>query len=510
MSNNAKLASTVIQTTIDLGVTHFVICAGARNVPLIFDLAKRESIQLWNHFDERAAAFFALGLAKAELRPAAVVTTSGTAVAELLPAVIEACYAGIPLILITADRPVHFRGSGAPQAIEQVDIFHGYVSQFLDLSYRDEYYEEIYWNRKSPLHLNVCFEEPAADEPTTSPPLKINPPSIPKSDELLPSFDKPVAIIGELQKSDRDSVIRFLKKLQIPSWFEATSGLRENDELADFRIDTESTIAKLAPKEVIRIGGVPSLRYWRDLETDDSVKVINLTRTGFSGLARNQKVATYPLSILDNDFSDSIVSNESFNTIESTENQLSKHPESEPAIITRISEIISSDAAVFLGNSLPIREWNLAASHNVMHPNCFANRGANGIDGEVSTFLGISEGFDETWGIFGDLTSLYDLNAPWILGQLHTGKRRIVVLNNGGGRIFSRLPAMKSLGPNAMAMTENHHQIQFSAWAELWGIEHLVWKPGPDEWQLPQTDATIIEVQIDQAKSEAFWSDFQK
>ena len=130
------------------GVEDFCVCAGSRNSPLIAVLNGALSF-----VDERSAAFFALGRAKLRDRPVAVVTTSGTAVAELLPATIEAFYSGIPLVLITADRPARYHGTGAPQAIEQEEIFGPYAARS---------FEE--WKRDRPLHINIEFDEPLIDE----------------------------------------------------------------------------------------------------------------------------------------------------------------------------------------------------------------------------------------------------------------------------------------------------------------------------------------------------------
>ena len=123
----------------------------------------------------------------------------------------------------------------------------------------------------------------------------------------------------------------------------------------------------------------------------------------------------------------------------------------EPRWFQFLSEAIPAGAAVLLGNSLPIREWNHAAAFEDRGLRCFSCRGANGIDGALSTFFGLSDDDAESWAIVGDLTALYDLSAPWILNQLAPGKRRIVVINNGGGRIFSKLPALADLADGERA-----------------------------------------------------------
>ena len=130
------------------GVSEFCVCAGSRNSPLLAVLGTSDA-RLFSFVDERSAAFFAIGRIKQHGRPVAVVTTSGTAVAELLPATIEAYYSSLPLVLVTADRPARFRGTGAPQCIEQEGIFGSYASTEL--------------NGSSPTHINVEFDEPLID-----------------------------------------------------------------------------------------------------------------------------------------------------------------------------------------------------------------------------------------------------------------------------------------------------------------------------------------------------------
>ena len=146
--SNIAAARAVIERVRKLGVVDFCVCGGSRNAPLIAALGTG-----YTFVDERAAAFFALGRAKRDSRPVAVMTTSGTAAAELLPATIEAYYSGVPLILITADRPARFRGTAAPQSIEQVGLFGVYAATDVDA-----------WNRRTPLHINVEFDEPLIDE----------------------------------------------------------------------------------------------------------------------------------------------------------------------------------------------------------------------------------------------------------------------------------------------------------------------------------------------------------
>lgn len=149
---NVHRASRLIDDVRAAGATEFCVCAGSRNSPLLVVLGTRDDVRLYSFVDERSAAFFALGRMKLHGNPVAVVTTSGTAVGELLPATIEAYYSGLPLMLITADRPARFRGTAAPQSIEQEGIFGVYA----EVSLED-------WSRTKPLHINIEFDEPLID-----------------------------------------------------------------------------------------------------------------------------------------------------------------------------------------------------------------------------------------------------------------------------------------------------------------------------------------------------------
>jgi 2-succinyl-5-enolpyruvyl-6-hydroxy-3-cyclohexene-1-carboxylate synthase len=150
--SNLEIARGVVELVHSFGVTDCCVCAGSRNSPLIVAFAS-SGLHLYSFVDERSAAFFALGRAKLQAQPVAVLTTSGTAVAEMLPAAVEAYYSGVPLVLISADRPARYRGTGAPQSIEQEAIFGPYASR-----------DAAAWDRSAPLHINISFDEPLLDE----------------------------------------------------------------------------------------------------------------------------------------------------------------------------------------------------------------------------------------------------------------------------------------------------------------------------------------------------------
>ncbi len=159
VSPSAALATWLVDQLVDRGLTDAVLCPGSRNAPLSFALAADDRITLHSRIDERTAAFLALGLAKGSHRPVAVVTTSGTATANLHPAVLEAAHAGVPLLAVTADRPARLRGTGANQTTDQVRLF-GDAASFADLSEPDVDALDAVWFTDGPIHLNCQFDDP--------------------------------------------------------------------------------------------------------------------------------------------------------------------------------------------------------------------------------------------------------------------------------------------------------------------------------------------------------------
>ena len=431
--------------------------------------------------------FFWLGRAIRLGEPVAVVTTSGTAAAELLPAAIEAHYQAIPLILITADRPPRFRGTGAPQAIEQVGLFGPFVDACCDLATAQDDATKLglalaNWSRRRPFHLNVCFEEPRGEELERADGVLTEPQEQDSSmvrvadgiERFLDREGKLLAVVGSLASVHQREVADFLRRVGCGVYAEATSGLREDAEIERQLLrGGEASVTGFGATSVMRIGGVPTARFWRDLEERAEVDVFSVTDTGFSGLARRSEVAGFPgwEALTATVAAPDLASDRA--RAQHVIEVLERFPESEPAMVRALSATIPERALVFLGNSLPIREWDAFAVTSARGLRCFANRGANGIDGCVSTFLGLGADEPESWCLIGDLTALYDLGAPWITRSLSSGRRRIVIISNGGGRIFSRVRALRALKDSERALMENPHGLNFNAWADFWGWDYL-------------------------------------
>ncbi|MCB0370420.1 MAG: hypothetical protein KDD45_13600, partial [Bdellovibrionales bacterium] len=179
---------------------------------------------------------------------------------------------------------------------------------------------------------------------------------------------------------------------------------------------------------------------------------------------------------------------------------LDKYPKSEPGMVYQLSKHISQ-ANLYLGNSMPIRQWDLVASTKNHLKDVLANRGANGIDGQLSTFLGWAKESDENWAIVGDLTALYDLSALWIENQIPVKNIKIVVINNHGGMIFNRM--FKS------EYFLNRHELDFSSWANMWEWSYVKWEQIPSG-DMNISDRAVIELQPDSMQTTFFWQEWDK
>ncbi|MBK1883314.1 hypothetical protein JIN85_12880 [Luteolibacter pohnpeiensis] len=509
----------LLNTCLKAGVTEFVVCAGARNAAILEALARAEQaglVRVWRHFEERSAGFFALGRTMETASPCAVVTTSGTAAAELLPAMIEAKYQGRPLIAITADRPAEFRGTGAPQAIEQPGLFGDYAFQ----GGFDG------WSGREPLHLNPELEEGFELDDTnfaqtTAGEFKPERVRIDVA-ELARWLKKDlfrgmVVMIGGLEPEEREEVFYFCKSLQAPVVAEATSGLREG--LADLALrDADRVLKRNPPGKVLRIGDVPSGRFWRDLEDLPDVSVWSVSRNAYPGLARECRLTVGPLNRVMLALGDIEPAEDAMDYLEGGSRDAAKidellesYPDSEPGLLRTLSHYASIGNGLFLGNSMPIREWNLFAQWDRPVPIVRANRGANGIDGQVSTWLGWSADVAGSWAVVGDLTALYDLAAPFLLEQVEGEGRVLVVINNGGGKIFERLPRLQSMSPKAVEWMTNPQAADLSGFAKLWGMDHLQIRTVDDFDRYEEPARTLLmEIVPDATQTERFWKEWDR
>lgn len=482
----------ILQNVLQLGCGEFVVCGGARNAGMVALLEAAEGIKVWRHFEERGAAFFALGRAKDSGLPCAVVTTSGTAVAECLPAVIEAHYACQPLVVLSADRPVEFRGSGSPQVIDQEGLFGSYAATVA-----------ASWDGHGPLHLNLplgessgsfeCWQAEIGEFLRKKQSFEVRVLRDFLEDGI---FRGVVALVGGLEPDEREEVYYFLKDLGIPVVADVNSGIRE--ALGELLIPEKALVENL-PGRILRLGEVPVGRLWRDLEEAKDIEVLSICRNGLPGLARESKVIQGDVSrVLRGLGSVKSVGdvNDDFPRarpmITQIDERLESYPDSEQGLVNLLSVYATTGESLYLGNSLPIREWNDFGQRETPYARVFANRGANGIDGQVSTWLGATAESEGAWGVFGDLTALYDLAAPAMLEQVEQQGRVLVVINNGGGRIFERLPRLAGLTEGQKKSIIQPQQVSLKSWAEMWGLDYRCVKRREDFDAVELGDQTLL------------------
>lgn len=525
-SMNEMITCNVLQAAVDCGVRDFVICPGGRNSSFIDVLRTEKRVSTYYWPEERSAAFFGLGRSRLIKRPVAIVTTSGTAAGELLPAAMEAFYSGVPLMLITVDRPRRFRGSGGPQAAEQVGLFGHYAKFALDV-HGDHFSDFSKWTQRGPAHINVCLEEPQGQPPYSGKGLRIEPwvykeryverdNSASILDQFLQKLQRILVVVSSLEPHAKEEVAKFLLKLNAPVYLEGISGLREDPRLQPLRIRKTEKILKSAEKAgyplegVLRIGGVPTNRIWRDIENlKNHIKACSITELPFSGLSWNRNVINGPIDIflkgyhLEKSFdltaAKQWLTDDRLFTQELLE-LFTEEPTAEPSLMHRLSKLMPVNGHIFLGNSLPIREWDLAADTEDRGLALMASRGLNGIDGQIATFLGLCQLAKENWAILGDLTTLYDMAGFWILPQLGDISASVAIINNGGGKIFERMFPHKE--------TLNCHSIKFEPLATLWGLTYECWETAPKD--LPNAKRCLVELIPDENATTRFWKKLEK
>lgn len=517
------------QVCLNKGIEECVICAGARNIPILESLERIEDqgkLRVFSHFEERDAGFFALGRTMESNAPCAVVTTSGTAVGELLPAVIEAHYQGRPLVLITADRPRYFRGSGAPQAIEQEGIFGEYVEGSDDVASGDSVCLLDTWSGQKPWHINLCIDLEKRENPLDCAIKEgarqaIVRPSVQDLALFLrEKGDSLLVVVGGLDLWEREEVYYFLEKTGLPCVADGASGLREmlgNQVL----IAPQKRLACQAPEAILRLGSVPVERFWRDLEQNEDIDVFSVHRSGYSGLARpsrciegrvDQVLRSLGSGAKIHSRMDWLTHQKKDRAYQ--EELLERYPESEPALMRAFSSMASLSQAVYLANSSVVRLWGEFGQREVPYPCVQAARGANGIDGQIAHWLGATAHREDAWGLFGDLTSLYSLSAPALLSQVESRGRVLGILNNGGGRLFERLPLFSALSKKTRQRVVHTCQVDFSHWAALWGMKYAMVHSFSDfdilEEHLGAEVPLMLSLIPNREQTQLFWEAHQK
>ena len=435
MSNSTKLAHSLLRQLIEVGVSDFVISPGSRNAPLAIALgeaASKEIIDLHVKIDERGAAYYALGISKASNNYVAVICTSGTAAANFHPAALEAFHSNNKLILITADRPARLRRTGANQTTDQVDIYpviktHDFAAE-IDIKVL---------LTGGVVHLNVQFDEPLVESEKTDWLAGLKILSLDNENKIDGKLEvgSGVLIIGHDRAGySVAEVNNFVSKLNWPVISEDPISFPQSIAHTSLFLADPQIASKLAPENVIVIGRTTLSRSTNTFVNLAKKVIVIDPRTVDIDSKREADVILKALpSEIVSYKSDENIWREASDTAAI---QLENLPWSEQLAITTICELLPDESALFVGSSRPVRDIE-AFAHPRSGISVFANRGLAGIDGNISTAFGITNEFERTTAILGDLTFLHDISA---LTNVTVGNLRIFVIDNNGGGIFSTLP----------------------------------------------------------------------
>jgi 2-succinyl-5-enolpyruvyl-6-hydroxy-3-cyclohexene-1-carboxylate synthase len=476
-----------------LGLRHVIISPGSRSTPLALAFATHPGIKKHVVLDERSAAFIALGIGMETGSPAALVCTSGTAVANYFPAVIESKMSEIPMLILSADRPADERDSGANQAIDQIQLFGNKAVYFYDLKTQNSTTESLgilrdiaqnAWNSSINLggcsHINFPFRKPL--EPDADflndlknwylnqqrPPFEsktINGISLDvKINTLINRSKRPVVLCGPSKNNLAvANLVEYFSKFRIPILIEPGSTNRDlNLSINETRIPLfnaflrkDSNCKDLAPDLIIKIGGEPvgkgvelylnyhnkvqSIHFNSYTKISNPAKLPQIRIPIGNGVLESTKPALEPEEHwLNKWIIKSHLASNSKNSFSKVTDKLK-----DGDVHTILSQNISSDDILMVSNSFPVRDMDLFGMPKVGQNKVYMNRGASGIDGITSTAIGLSLASNRPiYLITGDLAFLHDLNALLSL-KLINARFIIVVINNNGGSIFRMLPAKK-------------------------------------------------------------------
>ncbi|MGB1582316.1 MAG: 2-succinyl-5-enolpyruvyl-6-hydroxy-3-cyclohexene-1-carboxylic-acid synthase [Solirubrobacterales bacterium] len=480
------------------GIEHAVVAPGSRNAPVAYALGDQDGIKCWSVLDERSAGFFALGIAKSTRKPVILTCTSGSAAANFHPAIVEASHAGIPLIVLTADRPPELRDVGAGQAIDQINLYGSAVRWFVEAG-NHEFSEQTLRHFRSlgcravdeaqgddpgPVHVNLPLREPLRPEVEeldsaicgteaaqgradgavwtrsyTATPLA------PDLYSALAEAKHPIFVIGEQHQPDLALTIAHLATATgVPVFADSLSQLRRF-ELAehtplinsyDLILRSQPVTEKLTPDLIVRIGETPTSKPLRTWLADLSCRQIVIDPRGrWAEPTRNASEIWHcdPLATLTAaagrvegpTASPSWTS--AWDVIETAAQTAIDHALSaepfpfEPAVYRHALASLEAGATVFVSSSMPIRDVEAFGPVSRDDVRYLSNRGTNGIDGVLSTALGVRAPYncDRVIVFTGDLAFLYDSGALAI-AKRHDIPITIVCVDNAGGGIFSFLP----------------------------------------------------------------------
>lgn len=490
----SRFGAAFVDELTKMGVENVVVSPGSRSTPLAMLLNKHQDIKVWINIDERSAAFFALGMAKASKRPTALLCTSGTAAANYFPAIVEARLSRVPLIVLTSDRPHELRGVGAPQSIDQLKMYGENVKWFQEMPLPSGDASALRFSRTTarravttssvqpsgPVHLNFPFKEPlvpdlllenlwesgrmsSGDFSMTAGSIAVSDDQIKSLTQAIKTMKKGLIVVGPQVDDDlTDHIIRLAECCGFPILADPLSQLRtgEHDktwvmDCYDAFLREESFSETFKPDGVIRIGPMPVskpfLLYLNKVQPNRYIVVDEGQGWREPTHLATDMVYADPCQLcqaLLDELSDGPISNLGWGKAWMAVNQTARTEIEgytsdgvwfEGQVISKLLPLLPSEAALFVGNSMPIRDLDTFLLNQTPNIMTFANRGANGIDGVTSTALGVSTVTHPLYLIIGDLSFFHDMNGL-LAGKLHQLNATIIVINNDGGGIFSFLP----------------------------------------------------------------------
>lgn len=510
-----RCAKLIIDQLVEQGVRHFCIGPGSRCIPLVAAIAEDNRVESMVHFDERGLAFYAFGYGKGSKKPVAVITTSGSAVGNLFPAIMEAFHEEIPLIILTADRPSELRDSGANQTCDQVKIFSSYVQWECDLPCADERLPEAYLastiaqavyrathSPKGPVHLNCQFREPFFQnfsECKTESPLNalschyelshhtLSTQGLEVWEKKLSSAKKGVIVVGAFTTPrSLKAIFGLAEILNWPILPDILSGIRSEGAHHNV-IPYYETILKhgeeLKPDFILHLGD--------RLVSKKTLEWIEKTTPAVYAMVVDHPFRHDPIHALTHRiecdpslFCEQLIPLlsrrgswlDTWKTLsETVENQLDSLLGSmtEPGLIRFLHHHLPSHWALFLANSMPIRDADQFFFPRFYRGPIFGKRGLSGIDGNIATAIGIAEGSQRpTLAVLGDQSALHDINS---LAQLHKVHHPIIflIINNKGGGIFSFLPVAQEKPEIFEEYVAAAHPFNFEHAASLFQLPYI-------------------------------------
>ncbi len=484
------------------GVRHAVICPGSRSTPLALSFAGCETIRVWTLIDERSAAFFALGIAKATGMPVVLICTSGTAAANFLPAVAEAKLGRVPLLILTADRPPELRDVGAPQAMDQTRLYGAHAKWSVEMALPEASATLLRYSRtmagravatararpQGPVHLNMPFREPlvpalmagAEDVESQEMPGAGRPDLQPYVEAPSPRLALPTDVLASLATSlerhehglivvgpQTDATLaapltRLADRLGYPILADPLSQLRHGSFDHTLVVDSYDAFLRDAafvqangPELVLRFGAMPTAKpLLLFLQAHPACRQIVVDGAG--GWNDPMLAAEHMLHVDEHLLIDELLARlpsrprvtawtRSWQTTASLtrstlDEAIALLPEPfEGRVFGELAELLPAGTTLVVGNSMPIRDCDTFLAGSRQPLRVIGNRGVNGIDGVVSTALGLAAAGEEVVLVLGDLSFYHDLNGL-LAAKLHRLRLTVIVINNDGGGIFSFLP----------------------------------------------------------------------